>query len=233
MQITNSTTLTEILSQSTFDFTDCQLRQFELYYRLLLEWNAKINLTTLTTPAEVGIKHILDSLLALPNTASGRIIDVGTGLGMPGLAFKIYRPDLEITLLDSLQKRLRFLEVVIAELGLSGITLQHGRAEDLEPSERESYDLATARAVAGLNVLSEYLLPYVKVGGEMLALKGSQGLDEVNAAKSAIKVLGGGKIWTEEFELPLYKEKRVVVRVEKAKPTPKKYPRRNIKKNPL
>ena len=215
-----------------------QLAQLEKYYGLLVSWNEKMNLTAITEPNEVAIKHFADSLSVLsfvdiPVGAS--VIDVGTGAGFPGLVLKIARPDIRLTLLDSLNKRLNFLDAVLGELGIEA-ELVHKRAEEGGQSIdfRERFDFAVSRAVARLNVLCEYCLPYVRLSGNFIAFKGEAG-DELAEASRAISVLGGKKKNIFKFELPQGCGARTLIEIEKNQPTPDKYPRPNgkIKSNPL
>ncbi len=215
--------------------TEKQLDQFVLYYELLTEWNQKMNLTAITKPEEVVQKHFVDSLTCL-NTGlikMGRLIDVGTGAGFPSIPLKIACPSIEMVLLDSLQKRLAFLEEVKQELGLEGVSFVHGRAEDAgqNPEFREQFDFAVARAVAPMNVLAELCLPFVKRGGYWIAMKGSQGQAELEQAEKAISLLGGKTkaIFTTVID------SHTVISVEKTENTPKKYPRKagTPSKNPL
>ena len=232
-----------ILKSVTADFkvklTDFQLSQFEKYYEMLVEWNEKINLTAICDPEGVAIKHFADSLaffnyIDVPENSS--VIDVGTGAGFPGLVLKIARPDINLTLLDSLNKRLIFLNKVLSKLGLSAQII-HSRAEDgaKEKNLRESFDFSTSRAVAQLNVLSEYCLPYVKNGGKFIALKGPDAENEIISAESAIKTLGGKVSETFSFSLPKNGGNRSIVMIKKIKVTPDKYPRNSgkIKSKPL
>ena len=219
------------------DLTDEQCAQFEKYYNLLIEWNSKINLTRITEPYEVAVKHFADSLTLLKYYAvpeAAKVIDVGTGAGFPGIPLKIARPDIKLTLLDSLNKRLSFLSEVCDEIGIEA-ELVHSRAEDgsKDTKYREKYDLAVSRAVARLNVLSEYCLPYVKVGGSFAAMKGPELNEELNEAKSAIQTLGGKINAVNEFALK--DSGRTIVVIEKAARTPKTYPRHGskIKSKPL
>ena len=216
------------------------LSQFETYYQLLIEWNEKINLTAITDPEGVAVKHFADSLAFfehienIPGGAS--VIDIGTGAGFPGVVIKILRPDLRLTLLDSLNKRFLFLRELISQLGLESEFVQ-GRAEEhgRDPKLRETYDFAVSRAVARLNVLSEYCLPFVKPSGRFVAFKGGDCSAEVSEASRAIETLGGKLIAAHEFELPLNGGSRSLIEIEKTKPTPDKYPRSNgkIKSKPL
>ena len=210
--------------------TDEQAEQFDIYARLLVEWNEKMNLTAITEPTDIVIKHFVDSLALLdyaeiPNGAS--IIDVGTGAGFPTVPLLIARPDIKLTLMDSLNKRLTFLSAVLDEIDLSA-ELVHSRAEDLgkDANYREQYDFATARAVAPMNVLSEYCLPFVKVGGEFIALKGSN--DDVSPAENAIKELGGELKNAVSYKLPNGDSRSIAI-VKKISQSATKYPR-NTKK---
>jgi len=217
-----------------------QLEQFTRYFSLLIEWNEKMNLTALTSPQEVAVKHFIDSLTAyepelFPQDCS--LIDVGTGAGFPGLPLKILRPDIRLTLLDSLNKRIKFLETVVAELGLTNVTCLHGRAEETarQKQHREKYDLATSRAVARLSVLAEYTLPFVKRGGSLLALKGAKYQEEAEEGAKALEILGGGTAELREVQLPGLEDKRAIVKVVKKGKTPSVYPRKagTPEKNPL
>ncbi len=208
------------------------------YGNLLVEWNEKMNLTAITEPEDILYKHFLDCLLFLkyihPETGA-TLIDVGTGAGFPGMVLQIARPDLRVTLLDGLNKRLIFLEEVAKALGLSP-TIVHGRAEEAgkKPNFREQFDIACARAVAALPTLSEYCMPLVKKGGLFVAMKGQNGEAEANSAKNALTLLGGGvpKIYRETLTGA---EERTFILTEKTRPTPQKYPRASgqISKKPL
>ena len=208
-----------------------QLEQFTRYYELLIAWNAKMNLTAITDEEGVAVKHMVDSLTAYtPALFSGgtRVIDVGTGAGFPGIPLKIFAPHIELTLLDSLKKRIGFLETVVSELALSGVTCVHARAEDAarDKKYREQYDVACARAVARLAVLSEYTMPFVKCGGVFLAMKGRSFAEEAEEAKKAIKVMGGLETNVREVKLPGLDDVRAVIEVRKTMPTPNVYPRK-------
>ena len=210
-----------------------QIEKFGIYYRLLIEWNAKMNLTAITEPREVAVKHIVDSLTALRGIEerdSLRLIDVGTGAGFPGIPLKIVRPDLKLTLLDSLKKRVHFLETVVETLGLEGVE-EAARQSAL----RERFDIAASRAVARLPVLAEYLLPFVRIGGTAIALKGLHSEEEAKEAKRAVKILGGRAIESIPVALPGLSDKRAVLVIKKERPTPKAYPRKAGKpaKEPL
>lgn len=222
-----------------FKFNEIQITQLETYYNLLVEWNEKMNLTAITDAQGVAVKHFADSVSVLnyvdfPYNSS--IIDVGTGAGFPGVVLKIARPDIKLTLLDSLNKRLVFLQNVLGEINLSA-DLIHSRAEDggRDKNLRESFDYAVSRAVANMNVLSEYCLPYVHVGGSFLAFKGRGAESEISAAKSAIKTLGGKIAETYNFALPFDGGERAIVQIQKIAETPNKYPRNagKIKLSPL
>lgn len=210
-------------------FTEEQLNQFYEYMNLLLEWNEKINLTAITDPNEVILKHFIDSLTINKYIKeNSTFADVGTGAGFPGIPLKILRPDLKITLVDSLNKRINFLNEVINKLNLVNIETLHSRIEDFgkDKKYRESFDFVTARAVANLAVLSEYLLPIAKVGGQCVCMKGSSVEEELSNGKNAIKVLGGKIKNIDEFVLPDSDMSRNVIIIDKIKNTPNKYPRK-------
>lgn len=239
-----STEFVKYMSEAAEEFgvelTEKQLQQFDRYFELLVEWNEKMNLTAITEPQEVAIKHMIDSLSAwdderLKNVKS--MIDVGTGAGFPGIPLKIYKPELKLTLLDSLNKRVKFLQTVVDELGLENVECIHARAEEgaRNPKLREKFDLAVSRAVARLPVLAEYCLPFVKVGGVFAALKGMKFAEEAAEAEKALKVLGGAVAESVELRLPNLDDKRAVIYAVKKKATPKQYPRKagTPDKNPL
>ena len=212
------------------NLTEDQISAFNKYYELLYEWNKKINLTAITEPKDVAIKHMVDSLscfkadLFKENTS---LIDVGTGAGFPGLPLKIFYPSLKLTLLDSLNKRVKFLQLVVDELGLKDVEVIHARSEEAARNKkyREKFDLATARAVARLPIICEYCLPFVKDGGTFIALKGRQYEEEATQAQKAIKVLGGEISDIMPVKLPEIDDKRAVIYIKKIKSTPKTYPR--------
>lgn len=221
-----------------FNLTETQLAQFNKYYEMLVETNKVMNLTALTEPEDVAVKHVVDSLMAYAYYFPGKVLaDVGTGAGFPGIPLKIYCPALKVVLIDSLAKRLNFLQRVIDELQLKDIECVHLRAEDAGKSaaHREKYDIVTARAVARLSVLSEYCLPLVKVGGMFVALKGSKYKEEIAAAGKALSVLGGKIVTAQEVALPGLNDGRAVISIKKVKPSPKAYPRKAglPDKNPL
>lgn len=204
-----------------------QIENFYKYMNLLLEWNEKMNLTAITEPNEVILKHFIDSLtIANLIEKDQKVIDVGTGAGFPGIPLSIVKEE-NITLLDSLNKRIIFLEEVINKLELKNIKAIHARVEEFAKNkkERESYDIATSRAVASLNVLLEYLLPLVKVGGICICMKGSN-TEEIEEAKNALKILGGEIEKIEKITLPETDITRNIIIVKKVKQTPLKYPRK-------
>ena len=210
------------------EFTEKQLDKFFKYMNLLLEWNEKINLTAIIEPREVILKHFVDSLtIAKYIKENEKLIDVGTGAGFPGIPLSIVKENTDIVLLDSLNKRINFLEEVKENLKLENITTIHGRAEEFGKNrkEREIYDIATSRAVAPLNILLEYLLPLVKVGGKAICMKGSN-IKEIENAKNALEILGGKIEKIEEITLPNSDIKRNIIIVKKVKNTPSKYPRK-------
>lgn len=230
--------LTDTLSAFDIVLTENQLAQLKQYYELLIEWNEKMNLTALTAPEDVALKHFADSLLLLRYCdieKNARVIDVGTGAGFPGMVLKIARPDIQLTLLDSLQKRLGFLDEVCNELGFDDVELIHSRAEDGSRTElRDSFDIAVSRAVASLNTLCEYDMPYVKVGGRFIAMKGKEAQEEMSAAENAIHTLGGELLQKHDFILGEAGE-RSIIEIKKIAATPDAYPRRSkhIKNKPL
>ena len=214
----------DILKQALPQADEQALERFEIYQRLLAEWNERMNLTAITDPVEVAEKHFTDSLAALPYLKPGmQVIDVGTGAGFPGVPLLIMEPKLELTLADSLHKRLTFLDALLKELGLTA-TLVHGRAEDLGQDRlyRERFDAATSRAVANLPVLLELTTPFVKVGGSAIAYKGDAA-EELQNAKSAAFLLHV-KLRSEELTSDL--GKRCLIFADKMAPTPKQYPRK-------
>ena len=211
------------------NLSEIQLKQFYNYMNLLIEWNKKINLTAITEPDEIILKHFVDSLTISKYISEGtKVVDVGTGAGFPGIPLKIVRQDVDITLLDSLQKRINFLDEVINELNLEKITTVHSRVEDFGKNKkyREEFDIAISRAVANLSTLSEYLLPLVKVGGKVISMKGSLIQEELENSKNAIKILGGKIEKVDEFDLPNSDISRNIVLIDKIKTTPNRYPRK-------
>lgn len=223
----------DFLSKATrascgYTLTKRQVEQLCLYGEMLLEWNEKINLTTITEPREIVIKHFVDSMALGPFIKGTRIADVGTGAGFPGLPLKILKPECMMVLVDSSAKRLEFLKAVISELRLEKIETVHARAEEFGRMEkyRESFDCVTARAVARLPLLLEYTLPLVKENGLFLASKGLQAEEEVVEAERALTILGGKVDKVEKFSLGAEAEHRAIVVIRKIKKTPKEYPRR-------
>jgi 16S rRNA (guanine527-N7)-methyltransferase len=216
-------------AEAGFTLSERQLEQFAKYYEALVETNKVMNLTSITEPEEVAVKHMVDSLLAFEAEMRGKTLaDVGTGAGFPGVPLKIYCPELRVVLIDSLGKRLRFLEQLIAELGLHDIRCEHLRAEDAgrAKAHRERYDYVTARAVARLSVLAEYCLPLVKKGGRFIALKGSKYNEEITEGTEAVRLLGGKIISAEPVKLPGLDDGRAIIRISKTKNTPAQYPRK-------
>ena len=217
---------------------DEALERFNIYGKLLVEWNEKINLTAITDPEGVTIKHFLDSLAIfryVDISEGAKVIDVGTGAGFPGLAMLIARPDLDITLMDSTKKRLMVIENILDNIGLSA-NVVHSRAEEAGQNKdyREKYDFSTARAVTNLRDLAEYCLPFVKVGGSFIPMKSAKAQEEIAEGKKAIHVLGGQILKQDTFDL-LDCGERTIINVKKISSTPAKYPRPSAKiaKNPI
>ncbi len=214
-----------------------QIYQFIAYYEILMEWNSVMNLTAITEFDEVLKKHFVDSLSIVKaydfsnewnNKNNLCMIDVGTGAGFPGIPIKIVFPDVNVTLLDSLNKRIKFLNEVIIKLGLKNIDAVHGRAEDYAKQDqlREKYDLAVSRAVANLSTLSEYCIPFVKQGGKFISYKSEKLIEELSAAEEAVTVLGGKTVGQVDYLLPGSDIYRNLLIIEKIKSTPKKFPRK-------
>jgi len=222
------------------ELDDEKVEKFLKYIQLLKNWNEKINLTAITEDVEIIKKHFLDSISIVKSNLINddiSIIDVGTGAGFPGIPIKIIKPNTRVVLLDSLQKRVNFLNEVIQELKLEGIEAVHSRAEDAARSEkyREKFDIATARAVAHMSILTEYCMPFVKVNGHFVALKGPSIEEEINESKNAIGTLGGRLEKIIETTIPEYDVNHKLIIVEKIKATDKKYPRKpsQIEKKPI
>lgn len=213
------------------------LRRFRIYYENLERFNRVMNLTAITGEEDAARLHFLDcaALLDAAELRDEALIDVGTGAGFPGLVLKILRPELRLTLLDSLDKRLAFLRDTCEKLGFEDVKLVHARAEEIPEGLRESFDFASARAVARLNVLCELCLPYIKPGGAFLAMKGPEAEAELKEAYVALKTLGGSVEGRVDYEIPGTELRHCAVVIRKTGPAPKKYPRRwaQIKKNPL
>ena len=220
-----------LLADLGFPLTDRQKEQYERYFELLVEWNEKINLTAITEKDEVYLKHFYDSiapiLQGLIENQPIRLLDIGAGAGFPSLPMKILLPELDVTIIDSLNKRINFLHLLAEELGLSGVHFYHGRAEDFAQDKafRAQFDIVTARAVARMQVLSELTIPYLKVGGRLLALKASNAPEELEEAKNALNLLFSKVEDNLQYELP-NGDPRYITLVEKKKETPNKYPRK-------
>lgn len=222
------------LSEHNIQVTDAQIDQFEAYFALLVATNEHVNLTTITEKSEVYLKHFYDSITPAFFVSQIReqpltLCDVGAGAGFPSIPLKILFPQLKVTIVDSLNKRINFLKELVAKLQLSDVTLVHARAEEFgakRSASREAFDVVTARAVARLAVLSELCLPLVKVGGIMIALKAVKAEDELNDAQAAIKTLGGQVSADDAFSLPILNETRHIIVINKVTATPKKYPRK-------
>ena len=231
--------LSDYAAEAGFPLTEAQCMQFDTYAQLLVEWNEKMNLTAITEPEEIVTKHFVDSLYGIPYIPqNASLVDVGTGAGFPGVPLKIARPDISLTLLDSLNKRLTFLDAVAEALTLTDTETVHLRAEEGASHGsfyREEFDVATSRAVAQLNVLAEYCLPYVKVGGVFLAYKGGDVAEEVKNAKNAIRTLGGDTEDIVPYTIPGTDITHSLVVIRKMNPTISMYPRQQgrISKKPL
>ena len=219
------------LADLGFPLTDRQKEQYERYFELLVEWNEKINLTAITEKDGVYLKHFYDSIAPILQefieNKPIRLLDIGAGAGFPSLPMKILFPELDVTIIDSLNKRINFLHLLAEELGLSGVHFYHGRAEDFAQDKafRAQFDLVTARAVARMQVLSELTIPYLKVGGRLLALKASNAPEELEEAKNALNLLFSKVEDNLQYELP-NGDPRYITVVEKKKETPNKYPRK-------
>ena len=229
--------LEEILRRG-LDCDETALRRFRRYYELLTEWNKVMNLTAISGEEDTARLHFLDcaALTGLADLSGKRVIDVGTGAGFPGLVLKILRPELDLVLLDSLDKRVKFLSAVCAELGFGDVRCLHARAEEAAAGElRQSFDLACSRAVARLNLLSELCLPFVKPGGLFIAMKGPELSEELREAERGIRLLGGEVARVAEYAVPGTELRHNAVLIRKVTDTPKKYPRKwaQMKKQPL
>ena len=230
--------LDKLFARAKLSVNDEQYQRLDNYAQMLIEWNKKVNLTALISPEDISQKHFLDSILpfSLFDIKKGaKLIDVGTGAGFPACPLKIFRDDIQITLLDSLNKRIKFLEALSSKLDLNAECI-HGRAEEIAHKEcyRELYDIATARAVAFLPVLCEYCLPFVKVGGYFIALKGKNSEEEISASQNAVKILGGKIDKIIDYSLP-NGDKRALIAIKKISQTASKYPRNKsqMTKKPL
>lgn len=221
--------ITNLLKEINVNIDVRQVERFYRYMQLLLEWNQKINLTTLTEEDDIVLKHFVDSLTVLKYIENNKtIVDVGTGAGFPGIPIALMNKNNKITLVDSLNKRINFLNEVKREIDIENIETVHSRAEDFGQNKeyREKFDISISRAVANLSTLVEYLIPLVKVGGRIICMKGSDVEEEINNAKFAIKELGGEIKEVNEFCLPKTDMKRNIIIVEKIKNTPSRYPRK-------
>ena len=228
----NPEQFTQELAKHNFKLSDKQISQFETYFKQLIETNKHVNLTRITEKDDVYLKHFFDSITPLFSfreyfKGEKTLCDVGAGAGFPSIPIKILMPELKVTIVDSLAKRLTFLQDLIKKLGLDDVELVHGRAEDVgqNPIYREKFDLVTARAVANMTTLSEYCFPLVKKGGYFIALKGPKAGDELADSQKAVEVLGGKVLDEIEFTLPESTEERTLILTQKIKTTPKKYPR--------
>jgi len=221
----------DIFKKYQINCSESQAEQLKTFFDLLIDWNKRVNLTSITEPNEVNVKHFFDSLTPALffRFNDQKIIDVGAGAGFPGIPLKICFPNLRVTLLDSLKKRVTFLEHVINRLQLENINCIHGRAEEAAKDKkfRENYDIAISRAVAKLNVLAELNLPFVKEGGLMIALKGPNVEAEIEEARQAIEIFGGNHLATESILLPENYGQRKIVFIKKIKKTPQQYPRKS------
>lgn len=221
----------EMLQEQGIDLSDRQLEQFAIYYETLVDWNEKMNLTAITDCDDVYLKHFYDSLTAgfyVDLTQPLKVIDVGAGAGFPSIPLKIVFPHLEIHIVDSLKKRIGFLEHLAEKLQLTNVYFYHDRAETFGQNKnyREQYDFVIARAVARMPVLAELCLPLVKIGGQFLAMKGSDATEEMKEGKKVVTVLGGEFEKDFSFQLPIEESTRHLILVKKVKATPKKYPRK-------
>ena len=221
-------------AEAQIALTEAQIAQFAVYNEMLTDWNTRMNLTALTAPEDVAVKHIIDSLTAYDAALFERartLIDVGTGAGLPGIPLAVAAPQITVTLMDALNKRVRFLTEVTAAMGLTNTRCTHARAEEAARTaeHRERYDIAVSRAVARMPVLLEYALPFVRVGGTLLALKGRAYAEEAAEGASAAAKLGGGRITARPVTLPGLDDVRAILTIRKEKPTPKGYPRRQVK----
>ncbi|GHP13447.1 ribosomal RNA small subunit methyltransferase G [Lentilactobacillus fungorum] len=230
----NNDQFKQALLDQGIEVSDQQMDQFDAYFKLLVEANEHVNLTTITERSAVYLKHFYDSItpaffVSQIQTESLTICDVGAGAGFPSIPLKIVFPQLKVTIVDSLNKRINFLEALVKTLGLKDVLMHHARAEEFGGKKspfREQFDVVTARAVARMAVLSELCLPLAKVGGKLIAMKAAKAEDELVDAKAAIQVLGGQVASDNDFLLPISNEPRHIIVVNKLKSTPKKYPRK-------
>ncbi|MGF0072252.1 16S rRNA (guanine(527)-N(7))-methyltransferase RsmG [Streptococcus orisratti] len=221
----------QYLAEQGFTLSDLQKNQFERYFELLIEWNKKINLTAITEKEEVYLKHFYDSLAPVLQghikNEPVRLLDIGAGAGFPSLPMKILCPELEVTIIDSLNKRINFLTLLAGELGLDRVHFYHGRAEDFgqDKTFRATFDIVTARAVARMQVLSELTIPFLTIGGRLIALKAAAADEELADAKNALALLFAKVVLTYNYQLPNGDGRNLTI-VEKKKETPNKYPRK-------
>lgn len=219
----------DLSKEININISDVQIEQLYKYMDELLEWNKNINLTAIVEPNEIIVKHFIDSLTIVDLIEKNKtVVDIGTGAGFPGIPVGINREDLEVLLVDSLNKRINFLNNICDSLNLNNIKTYHARVEELAHNDnyREKFDYATSRAVAPLNVLVEYMLPFVKKDGYCICMKGANAVGEIEEAKKALEILGGKIERVIEFDLPKTDMKRVIVLIRKIKNTPTKYPRK-------
>ncbi len=227
----NTEQFTNLLAEKGISLTPLQLQQFETYYEILVDWNERMNLTAITEKEDVYLKHFYDSITAgfyFNFDQPLKLCDVGAGAGFPSIPLKIAFPKIQVTIVDSLNKRIHFLEHLASQLKLENVQFLHDRAETFgrRLEHRESYDVVTARAVARMSVLSELCLPLVKQGGVFIAMKGAGGEEELQAGKKAISLLGGELKDSYSFILPMEESERNIYHIKKQKPTSKKYPRK-------
>lgn len=227
----NEAQFIEALKEQGIVLSEKQLLQFDKYFHMLVEWNEKMNLTAITDQPSVYLKHFFDSISAafyVDMTGKKTICDVGAGAGFPSIPLKICFPELAVTIVDSLNKRISFLNELASELQLDHVNFVHSRAEDFgqDPKYREKFDIVTARAVARLSVLSELCVPLVKEGGVFISMKGAAAEEELQDAKKALSVLGGELVNEFSFNLPMEESERTIFLFNKTKKTPKKYPRK-------
>ena len=221
--------LQEYLNSMEININEKQINQLYKYMNLLIEWNQKINLTAIIEPKEIILKHFIDSFtLSKYIQYNAKVVDIGTGAGFPGIPLKILRNDISVVLVDSLNKRIKFLDIVINELDLENIKTIHSRAEEIGHNKdyREKFDIVVSRAVANLATLSEYLIPLIKVNGKCLCMKGPEIEEEVNKSKNAITILGGTISNMYKFNLPNSDIGRTIIEIKKENNTKKQYPRK-------
>lgn len=222
---------TQLLNSRNISLSTEQLEQFEIYYKELVDWNERMNLTGITEREQVYIKHFYDSLslsFFVPVTLIHSVADIGSGAGFPSIPLKIAFPHLEVTIVDSLNKRIQFLKHLCEKLAIGNVNCVHGRAEDIArlPEHRDRYDMVTARAVARLAVLNEFCLPFAKSGGMFVAMKGQDMQQEMDEAAYSLKQLNGKLLQTHRFELPIEESTRHIIVIGKEGSTPRKYPRK-------